>query len=94
MKQIFLFSLLAALGLFVSASQKQQGEAERNAEIERQVQQRLDAEHQAEEQQKLVQRQAELDAREQAFAAKENQSRRQRALRTRRHARPSLFFSS
>ena len=74
MKQIFLLPLLAVLGLCVSACQKQQTEAERNAEIERQVQRRLDAEHQAEEQQKLAQRQAELDAREQALVAKENQS--------------------
>jgi hypothetical protein len=73
MKQIFLLPLFAALGLVVSACQKQQTEAERNAEIERQVQQHLDAEHQAEEQQKLAQRHAELDARERALAAKENQ---------------------
>lgn len=36
------------------------------------MQQRLEAEHQAEEQKKLAQRHAELDAREQALAEKEN----------------------
>ena len=72
MNRNFLLPLIAALGLSLGACQKQQTEAERNAEIERQVQRRLDAEHQAEEQQKLTQRQAELDAREQALADKEN----------------------
>jgi hypothetical protein len=72
MKRILLLPLFAALAVFVSSCGKQPTEAERNAEIERQVQQRLDAEHQADEQQKLAQRQAELDAREQALAAKEN----------------------
>ena len=72
MNRKLLIPLIAALGLSLGACQKQQTEAERNAEIERQVQQRLDGEHQADEQQKLVQRQAELDARERALAEKEN----------------------
>jgi Family of unknown function (DUF6600) len=56
---------------FVSC-QKQQTEAEKNAEIERQVQERLAAEHQTQQQQQLDQRQADLDAREKALADKEN----------------------
>ena len=73
MKRFFFLPLLAAFGLSVGACQKQQTEAERNAEIERQVGERLEAEHQTEEAQKLAQRQADLDAREQALAEKEKQ---------------------
>ncbi|MGB8341677.1 MAG: DUF6600 domain-containing protein [Chthoniobacterales bacterium] len=73
MKRFFFLPLLAAFGLSVGACQKQQTEAERNAEIERQVGERLKAEHQTEEAQKLAQRQADLDAREQALAEKEKQ---------------------
>ncbi len=72
MKKIF--SLLALLALGLSACQKQPSEAERQAEIERQVQDRLAAERQADAQTKLTQRQAELDAREAALAAQENQT--------------------
>ena len=73
MKGIFLLPLLATLVLSVGACQKQQTEAQRNAEIERQVRQRLEAERQTDEAQKLAQRQADLDAREQALAEKEKQ---------------------
>src|SRR5260370_11160844 len=52
--------------------QNPQTEAEKNAEVERQVQERLAAEHQTEQQQQLQQRQADLDAREKALAEKEN----------------------
>ncbi len=72
MNKNFPFALMAAFGLWLGACQKQPTDAERNAEIERQVQQRLEAEHQTEEQTKLAQRQAELDAREKALAEKEN----------------------
>ncbi len=72
MKRIVLLPLLAALGLSIGACQKQPTEAERKTEIERQVQQRLDSEHQADEEQRLTERQAELDARERALAAQEN----------------------
>ena len=64
-----------ALAFFVSCG-KQQTEAEKNAEIERQVQQRLAAEHQAEEQQKLAQREADLKAREESVGAERTRSRR------------------
>ena len=74
MNKNFLLPLLATLGLALGACQKQSTEAKRNAEIERQVQQRLDAEHRASEQQKLTQRQADLDAREHALAEKENRT--------------------
>ena len=73
MKRFFFLPLLAVFGLSVGACQKQQTEAERNAEIERRVGERLEAEHQTQEAQKLAQRQADLDAREQALAEKEKQ---------------------
>jgi hypothetical protein len=71
MKRFFVwFGLAIAAATFVSC-RKQQSEAEKNAEIERQVQQRLAAEHQ-DQQQQLDQRQADLDTREKALADKEN----------------------
>jgi hypothetical protein len=77
------FPAVIALAALVSC-QKQQTEVERNAEVERQVQERLAAEHQTEQQQKLAQQQADLEAREKALAEKENAaaagpSREQRA---------------
>lgn len=69
MKRTLLFPLLAALALGSGACQKQQTEAERNTEIERQVQQRLNAGRQADDRKKLAQRQAELEARLNALAA-------------------------
>ena len=71
MKRFFHLSVIIAATLF-SSCQKQQTEEERNAEVERQVQQRLAAEHQAEQQQELAQRQSELDAREKELADKES----------------------
>ncbi len=73
MKRIFFLPLFAALALGLSSCGKQETDAERKAEIDRQVQERLAAEHQADAQQKLAQQQADLDAREAALAAKENQ---------------------
>src|SRR6478672_967119 len=67
MKRALPFSLLATLALGAGACQKQQTEAERNAEIERQVQQRLHAE--ADDRKKMAQLQAELVARINALAA-------------------------
>ena len=61
MKRTLLFSLLATLAVGVGACQKQQTEAERNAEIERQ--QRLHAKGQADDRKKMAQLQAELVAR-------------------------------
>ena len=71
MKKFFAFSALIAIAALASC-QKQQTEAEKNAEVERQVQERLAAEHQAQQQQQLDQRQADLDAREKALAEKQN----------------------
>ena len=71
MKRIFVLPLVIALSIFCSC-QKQQTDAERQAEIDRQVQQRLDAEHQAQEKEQLAQRQADLNAREKTLAEKEN----------------------
>jgi uncharacterized protein DUF6600 len=70
-KKIFALLLVISLWTF-SSCQKQQTDAERQAEIDRQVQQRLDAEHQAQEKEKLAQRESELDAREKALAEKQN----------------------
>src|SRR3982751_250395 len=71
MKKFFVFPAVIALAALVSC-QKQQTEAERNAEVERQVQERLAAEHQTEQQQKMTQQQADLEAREKALADKES----------------------
>ena len=71
MKNFLGVLILITLPAFVSC-QKQQSEAEKNAEVERQVQERLAAEHQAQQQQQLDQRQAELDAREKSLAEKGN----------------------
>jgi hypothetical protein len=64
--------VLATGALALAGCQKQQTEAERNADVEREVQARLTAEHQAQEQQRLAQRQGELDAREKALADKQH----------------------
>jgi hypothetical protein len=71
MKKFFAFAAVIAV-VALGSCQKQQTEAEKNAEVERQVQERLAAEHQAEQQQQLSQRQADLDAREKALAEKES----------------------
>ena len=71
MKRFTIFCACLALAGFTSC-QKQQTEEERKAEIDRQVEQRLAAEHQAQEKEQLVQRQAELDAREKALAEQQN----------------------
>lgn len=64
MNKLALFSLALTLSLFVSCG-KQQTEAEKKAEIERQVQQRIDAQRQADQQQQLA-------AREKALADQQN----------------------
>jgi hypothetical protein len=71
MKRIFVLPLVIALSIFCSC-QKQQTDAERQAEIDRQVQQRLDTENQAQEKEQLAQREADLNAREKTLAEKEN----------------------
>ncbi len=69
MKRNLLLPLIAALALGVGACQKQETEAERNAAIERQVQERLNAERSADDRQKMAERQAALEARINALAA-------------------------
>ncbi len=69
MKKFCALGIAVALVLFVSCG-KQQTEEEKNAEIERQVQQRVAAERQADEQQKLAQRESDLKAREDALTEK------------------------
>jgi hypothetical protein len=71
MKTVFALSILVVFSIFCSC-QKQQTEAERKAEIDREVQQRLDAEHQAQEKEQLAQRETELSAREKELAEKES----------------------
>jgi hypothetical protein len=71
MNNFLTFAAIIAIAALVSC-QKQQTEAEKNAEVERQVRERLAAEHQADQQQQLSQREAELAAREKALAEKES----------------------
>src|SRR5437588_694613 len=71
MRKFFVVLAVIAVATLVSC-QKRQTEAEKNAEVERQVQERLAAEHQTEQQQQLQQQQADLDAREKALTEKEN----------------------
>lgn len=70
MNKLLLFSALAVLTSLCSC-QKQQTDAERDAEVERRVQERLAADKEAQQQQQLDQRQADLDAREKALTDKE-----------------------
>jgi hypothetical protein len=72
MKKFFVVSVVVTTAAALVSCQKQESEAEKNAEVERQVQERLAAEHQTQQQQTLDQRQADLDAREKALASKEN----------------------
>lgn len=72
MKKFCALGIAITLTFFVSCG-KQQTEAEKNAEIERQVQQRLAAERQTDEQQKLAQRESDLKAREDALKEKEQE---------------------
>ena len=87
MKKFFVFPAVIAVAALISC-QKQQTEAEKNAEVERQVQKRLAAEHQAEQQQQLQQQQADLDAREKALAEKENAAAATPARRERAEPEP------
>jgi hypothetical protein len=70
MRTLFCLPVIIALAVFWSC-QKQQTAEERNAEIQRQVQQQLAAEHQTQEQQQLAQREAQLNEREKTLAEKE-----------------------
>src|SRR6266513_1672422 len=73
MKKFFVFPAVIAIVALLSC-QKQQTEAEKNAEVERQVQERMAEEHQADQQQQLSQREADLEAREKAVAEKQSTS--------------------
>jgi len=87
MKKLFVFPAVVVLAGLISC-QKQQTEAEKNAEVERQVQERLAAEHQTEQQQELTQRQADLEAREKALADKEKAAASTPARRERSESEP------
>ena len=71
MKKFCALFVIIVLAGFVSC-QKQQTEEERKAEIDRQVEERLAAERQAQEKEQLAQRAADLDAREKALADQPN----------------------
>ncbi len=88
MKKLFIFPAVIVVAALICC-QKQQTEAEKNTEVERQVQDRLAAEHQAEQQQQLSQRQADLDAREKALAEKENAPAATPARRERSESEPA-----
>ena len=87
MRKFFVVPAVIAVATLVSC-QKQQTEAEKNAEVERQVQERLAAEHRAEQQQQLQQQQADLYAREKALAEKENAAAATPARRERAESEP------
>jgi hypothetical protein len=87
MKKLFALPLIIILTIF-GGCQKQETEEERNAKIERQVQERLAAEHQAQAEQQVAQRAAELDAREKALAEKQNAAADTPAPETRRLSVP------
>ena len=70
MRTILLGTIAMALSL--AACTKQESEAQRNAEIERRVQERLATEHQVEADRRLALRAAALDAREKMLAAQES----------------------
>lgn len=80
MKKVFLALTLSA---FFFACQKQQTDKERRAEVDREVQQRLAAEHQREQADQLAQREAEVNAREQT------QEKQAAAARTRATLTPA-----
>jgi hypothetical protein len=86
MKRIFALPLVIALSIF-SSCQKQQTEEERTAEIDRRVQEQLDAEHRVQEKEQLAQREGELDAREKSLTEKEKAAAKSRAAEV-RTARP------
>src|SRR6476620_10483483 len=59
---------LVLLSVTFSACQKQQSEEEHKADVEREVQNRLAAERQTQQQEQLAQREADLNAREKALS--------------------------
>ncbi len=65
MKKLYVLLISIALVAYV-ACQRQQTEERKNAEIQREMQERLAAERQAQEQQQVTQREAKLNAREKA----------------------------
>src|SRR5256885_6516251 len=66
--------VFAVAFLVLAACSKQQTEAERQAEVNREVEQRVAAEHQTQQQQELDQREADLKAREQTLALQQQQN--------------------
>lgn len=71
MMKIFNVLFIALAFALVVSCEKPQSDEEKRAQVEKEVQQRLAAEHQADDQQKLAQQQANLDAREKALTQKE-----------------------
>jgi hypothetical protein len=88
-----LILILAAVAA-LSACQKQQTEEERKAEIEREVQSRLAAEQQAQQQEQLAQRQRDLDAREKALAQSQPSVTNEQPISTPRQDRERIESES
>lgn len=86
MKKLSLLPI-AILALLVSC-EKPASDADRNAQIEQEVQRRLDAERQAQERERLADQQSALDERERALAEKEAAAGRVAAATPRPTARP------
>src|SRR5437868_10405485 len=82
MKTIFALSLILIAALTLGSCRKQQNDAEHQAEVDREVQRRLDAEHQVQEKEQLAQREAELNSREKALADKQKETTRTDARQT------------
>src|SRR5437588_388839 len=87
MRKFFVVLAVIAVATLVSC-QKRQTEAEKNAEVERQVQERLAAEHQAQTQQQREHQRADLAAGEKALAEKENAAAATPARRERADSEP------
>lgn len=86
MKKLSLLPIVI-LALLVSC-EKPASEADRNAQIEQEVQRRLDAERQAQDRERLAQQQTDLEARERALAEKEAATSKVAAATPRATARP------
>ena len=74
MKKILPYLLIAIVALAAGACRKETSKAERKAEIERHVQQRLKAERRRDDRLKMAQRQKELQAQLEALAAKQKRA--------------------
>lgn len=72
MKKFFVLPLLLSLSIFASC--EKQTDADRQAEVDRKVQEKLDAEHQAQQREDLARREGELSAREKGLAQSDTET--------------------